>query len=146
MITVFTVTVNAGSIGPCAAWHDGQVTARIGLVLDCAEPDRLAEFWAAALGYQDVGGAGSYRMLLPADGGPGPQVLLQRVPEPKASKLRMHLDIHTPDIEAEAARLAGLGARRLENEAVEEHGSHWVLMADPEGNEFCVCDAGGGAC
>jgi predicted enzyme related to lactoylglutathione lyase len=58
----------------------------------------------------------------------------------------MHLDIHTPDIEAEAARLAGLGARRLENEAVEEHGSHWVLMADPEGNEFCVCDAGGGAC
>ena len=75
-------------------------------MLDCAEPDRLAEFWAAALGYQDVGGAGSYRMLLPADGGPGPQLLLQRVPEPKASKLRMHLDIHTPDIEAEAARVS----------------------------------------
>jgi predicted enzyme related to lactoylglutathione lyase len=59
------------------------------------------------------------------------------------AKNRMHVDLHTPDIEAEAARLVELGATRLAPEPLEEHGSHWVLMADPEGNEFCVCDAGG---
>ena len=84
-------------------------------------------------------------MLLLPDGRPGPKLLLQRVPEPKAGKNRMHLDLHTPDIEAEAARLEGLGARRLEPDAMDEHGSKWVLMADPDGNEFCVCDAGAGA-
>jgi predicted enzyme related to lactoylglutathione lyase len=122
------------------------VPAHIGLVLDCADPDRLATFWAAALGYRDIGAAGSYHLLLPPDGEPGPQLLLQRVPEAKSSKLRMHLDIHTPDIEAEAGRLAALGATRTQADARAEHGSHWVLMQDPEGNEFCVCDAAGGAC
>lgn len=85
-------------------------------------------------------------MLLPPDGDGGPQLLLQQVPEAKTTKLRMHLDIHTPDIEAEAGRLANLGARRASTETMAEHGSHWVLMEDPEGNEFCVCDAAGGAC
>jgi predicted enzyme related to lactoylglutathione lyase len=122
------------------------VTATFGLVLDCADPDRLAAFWAGALGYQDIGAAGSYRLLLPPSGEAGPQLLLQRVPEAKATKLRMHVDIHTPDIEAEATRLADLGARRVQSEALSEHGNSWVLMEDPEGNEFCVCDAGGGAC
>ncbi|MGH9286664.1 MAG: VOC family protein, partial [Acidimicrobiales bacterium] len=76
---------------------------------------------------------------------PGPpKLLLQRVPEAKAVKNRMHLDIETPDIENEAARLEVLGARRLRPEAQSEHGSTWVLMADPEGNEFCVCDGGAG--
>ena len=54
----------------------------------------------------------------------------------------MHVDLHTPDIEAEASRLVELGARRLQPAALEEHGNRWVLMADPEGNEFCVCDGG----
>jgi predicted enzyme related to lactoylglutathione lyase len=128
------------------AWNDGAVTAAIGLVLDCSDPDRLAAFWAPALGYQDVGAAGSYRLLLPPAGEQGPQLLLQQVAEEKNAKLRMHLDIHTPDIEAEAARLADLGAERVQANAVAEHGSSWILMRDPEGNEFCVCDAAGGAC
>ena len=113
----------------------------MGLVLDTQEPTALAPFWAAALGYVVLGEAGNYVLLLP-DGRPGPKLLLQRVPEPKAGKNRMHLDLHTPDIEAEAARLEGLGARRLEPDAMDEHGTKWVLMADPDGNEFCVCDAG----
>ncbi len=117
------------------------MTVRMGLVLDCGEPEALAEFWAAALGYTNVGSAGSYVMLLPADGD-GPQLLLQKVPEPKAGKNRMHFDIHVADIEAEAARLAALGARRVAPDSMEEHGTHWVLMADPEDNEFCVCDSG----
>ena len=54
------------------------MTVRMGLVLDCGEPEALAEFWAAALGYTSVGSAGSYVMLLPAEGD-GPQLLLQKV-------------------------------------------------------------------
>ena len=117
------------------------MTAHMGLVLDCADPETLAEFWAPALGYANVGSAGSYVMLLPAEGD-GPQLLLQRVAEAKAAKNRMHFDIHVVDIEAEADRLAALGARRLQTDSLEEHGTHWFLMADPEGNEFCICDSG----
>ena len=116
-------------------------TAHFGLVLDCADPDRLAEFWAAALGYINVGSAGAYVALYPRQG-TGPKLLLQRVDEPKASKNRMHLDIETPDIHAEADRLAALGAQPVSDGPRSEHASTWILMADPEGNEFCVCDNG----
>jgi predicted enzyme related to lactoylglutathione lyase len=115
----------------------------IGLVLDCRDPARLADFWAAALGYISLGAAGAYVVLLP-DGRPGPKLLLQQVPEPKTVKNRMHLDIDAVDIEAEANRLEALGARRVAADPVHEHGTNWILMADPEGNEFCVCDGGAG--
>ena len=112
-----------------------------GLVLDCADPHHLAQFWSAALGYANVGTAGAYVALYPRQG-TGPKLLLQRVNEPKSTKNRMHLDIETPDIEREAKRLTDLGARRVTDGACCEHGSTWILMADPEGNEFCVCDNG----
>jgi predicted enzyme related to lactoylglutathione lyase len=86
-------------------------------------------------------------MVAPEEEGSGPQLLLQKVPEAKGGKNRMHIDIHVPDIDAEAARLEGLGAKRLETgPARAEFDSHWHLMADPEGNEFCVCDGGGDGC
>jgi|SRR5829696_5494138 len=113
----------------------------MGLVLDCADPQRLAEFWAPALSYVNLGMIGSYALLLP-DARPGPKLLLQHVPEPKTTKNRMHLDIEAPDIEAEAARLEALGAQRVRADHIHEHGTTWILMADPEGNEFCVCDNG----
>jgi predicted enzyme related to lactoylglutathione lyase len=112
-----------------------------GLVLDCADPASLADFWGAALGYVTLGADGNYVLLVAADGSP-PKLLLQRVPEAKTAKNRMHLDIVTPDIHGEATRLEALGARRLTPEAMSEHGSTWVLMEDPEGNEVCVCDGG----
>ena len=115
--------------------------ATIGLVLDCQDPSALAEFWAAALDYVTVGEVGAYVMLLP-DGRPGPKLLLQHVPEAKTVKNRMHLDIDAIDIEAEAARLEVLGARRVQPDQIHEHGTNWILMVDPEGNEFCVCDGG----
>jgi predicted enzyme related to lactoylglutathione lyase len=118
------------------------VTA-FGFVLDCHDPERLGDFWAAALGYVKLGAAGSY-VLLVAEDGQRPKLLLQQVPEPKAAKNRMHLDIETPDIHCEAARLEALGATRVAPEPMSEHGSTWLLMCDPEGNEFCVCDAGAG--
>lgn len=117
------------------------VPAHFGLVLDCADPERLAEFWAPALGYVNLGSAGNYVALFP-EGARGPKLLLQRVSEPKLCKNRMHLDIEVTDIEAEAERLVVLGATRVGDGPCSEHGSNWVLMSDPEGNEFCVCDGG----
>ena len=115
--------------------------SQIGLVLDCADPERLAQFWAPALGYVNLGTAGAYVALVP-NGESGPKLLLQRVAEPKTAKNRMHLDIEVVDIETEAARLVDLGAARVSEGSYREHGSTWILMADPEGNEFCVCDGG----
>jgi len=117
------------------------MAATLGLVLDCADPERLAEFWSAAIGYTTRGVAGNY-VLLVDKAGQQPKLLLQRVDEPKSGKSRMHFDIETPTVDQEAARLESLGARRIVDDAMEEHGNRWVVMADPEGNEFCVCNAG----
>ncbi|MCX4908016.1 VOC family protein [Streptomyces sp. NBC_00878] len=70
--------------------------------------------------------------------GLGRRLLFQRVPEPKTVKNRLHIDVHTGDRqrEAEVARLTGLGAAVLRE--VKEQGGEWVVMEDPEGNEFCV--------
>jgi predicted enzyme related to lactoylglutathione lyase len=116
------------------------MSARVGLVLDCADPERLAEFWSAALGYTTLGAAGSY-VLLVDDAGHGPKLLLQQVPEPKIAKNRMHFDIETADVDGEAERLEHLGATRV-SDPQREHGNRWIVMHDPEGNEFCVCDGG----
>jgi predicted enzyme related to lactoylglutathione lyase len=118
-------------------------TPGMGLVLDCTDPHGLAEFWAPALGYLNLGTAGSYVLLLP-NGKPGPKLLLQQVPEAKTVKNRMHLDIEVADIETEATRLEALGAQRVQDDQLHEHGTNWILMTDPEGNEFCVCDGGSG--
>ena len=120
-----------------------RATARttIGIVLDCADPQRLGEFWAAALRYTVSGGAGSY-VLLEDRSGHQPKLLLQGVPESKTAKNRMHFDIETPSVDEEVSRLQRLGATCVEVAPRAEHGHRWVVMADPEGNEFCVCDGG----
>jgi predicted enzyme related to lactoylglutathione lyase len=114
---------------------------RIGLVLDCVDTDELAKFWAPALGYTIVGGAGAYVMLVPPEP-TRPKLLLQRVPESKSVKNRMHLDIEVDDVEAEVKRLEALGAHRVEGGAMSEFSTAWQVMTDPEGNELCVCDGG----
>ena len=116
------------------------MAAKLGLVLDCADPDKLAEFWSQAIGYTTLGGAGSYVMLVD-EAGQQPKLLLQRVSEPKSGKNRMHFDIETSSVDEEVARLEALGAIRADDARV-EHGTRWVVMHDPEGNEFCVCDGG----
>jgi len=108
------------------------------LVIDCSDLDRSAEFWAAVLGYTagHVTG-GPYRALTPASGA-GIEVLLQRVPDVKRQKNRLHLDLRTPDMAAEVERVRSLGATLLTSEPVVEDGWHWHILADPDGNEFCV--------
>jgi len=82
-------------------------------------------------------------MLRPAEHGAGPELALQRVPEPKLGKNRMHIDLHVEDVDREVARLIALGATRRSGELVEV-GFRWVVLGDPEGNEFCVVGRSGG--
>ena len=135
---------------------------------DCADPARLAEFWAAALGYQVQGpppGFETWPRALEAFGvpperhndasavvdpeGSGPRVFFQRVPEGKQVKNRVHLDVRAAPglagddrmaaLEAEAERLVTLGATRLARfEPAPPMDAGHLVMADPEGNEFCL--------
>jgi predicted enzyme related to lactoylglutathione lyase len=108
------------------------------VVIDCADLDRAARFWAAALGYTDAGGnSATYRSVLPADGF-GVEILLQRTGDAKRGKNRVHLDLRTRDLDTEVSRVVALGATRQTAEPVEEHGWTWHILADPDGNEFCV--------
>lgn len=109
------------------------------LVIDCGDLDRSARFWTAALGYVREGPPGDrYESLIPA-GRRGIEILLQRVPEVKADgKNRLHFDLRTTDLDAETGRVVALGARRLTGEPVTEAGWRWHILADPDGNEFCI--------
>ncbi len=136
------------------------------VTLDCADPAKVGEFWAQVLGYvmeAPPEGFKTWPEALQAWGvpeelwdsayavvdpeGAGSRLFFQRVPEGKQVKNRVHLDVRVSDrsrpaeekeaaILAEVERLEGLGARRLE--WVEEFGSHFQVMQDVEGNEFCL--------
>jgi hypothetical protein len=108
----------------------------IDIVIDCQDPAGLAEFWAASLGYRNIGAEGQNALLLPDDPS-WPPVLLQQVPEPKIGKTRVHLDLRVDDVEAKAAEHEALGARRID--VGQPADATFIPMADPEGNEFCVC-------
>ena len=112
--------------------------ARVDLVLDCAEPSTLAEFWREALDYRDYYTDTNVAVLVPKEG-VTPPLVLQGVPEPRVGKNRMHLDIVVDDIEPEIARLQSLGATRLDAGVQSLGETLWVRMSDPEHNEFCVC-------
>jgi predicted enzyme related to lactoylglutathione lyase len=111
--------------------------ARVELVLDCAAPEELAKFWREVLDYRDYYTDANLAVLVPKEGIASP-LLLQGVPEPKAGKNRMHLDIVVEDIEAEIRRLQALGAHRIDEGVQSFGGTRWVRMSDPEQNEFCV--------
>jgi predicted enzyme related to lactoylglutathione lyase len=114
------------------------VLRELQITIDCADPDRLAEFWATALGYVRHGSQGPYRSIVDP-GGRHPELVFQRVAEPKVGKARIHLDVYVDDIAAEVERLTQLGARSVEGGSFEEESERWRVMTDPEDNEFCVC-------
>jgi catechol 2,3-dioxygenase-like lactoylglutathione lyase family enzyme len=110
------------------------------IVIDCSQLDRSAEFWTGVLGYvRDGVASGRYQSLLPGNG-QGAEILLQQVPEGKHAKNRVHLDLRTREFESEMQRLTSLGARVLTEEPVAESGWRWHILADPDGNEFCVLE------
>jgi catechol 2,3-dioxygenase-like lactoylglutathione lyase family enzyme len=100
------------------------------LVIDCENIEACIHFWTNALGVKVEGRDDVYAYLGTAVG--SLRLFLQKVPEYKASKSRMHIDIETDNIEAEVERLEHFGARRI------HHAERWWVMADPCGNEFCV--------
>jgi predicted enzyme related to lactoylglutathione lyase len=108
------------------------------VAIDCADPQRLAEFWAAALDYRADVQEDPDEVWLEPVGGSGPALMLVRVPDPKVGKNRLHLDLNPDDQDAELRRLLGLGAKRVD---VGQRDVSWIVMADPEGNEFCVLTA-----
>ena len=113
--------------------------ARLDLVLDCAEPQLLEEFWRGALGYRTYYSSDAHVILVPSDDTNASPLVLQQVPEPKAGKNRMHIDLVADDIEPEVDRLIALGAKRV-HDGVQNVGEvRWVTLLDPVGNEFCVC-------
>jgi catechol 2,3-dioxygenase-like lactoylglutathione lyase family enzyme len=111
--------------------------------IDTTDPARLAPFWEAALGWRRTYDTADEVVLEPPEGSPeegvSPDLLLLRVPEEKATKNRLHIDLRPDDQAAEVARLEGLGARRV---SVGQGGDvSWVVLADPDGNELCVLRA-----
>jgi hypothetical protein len=108
----------------------------VDIVIDGHDLELLLDFWAAALGYRKIGVKDQYGLLLPENPA-HPPVILQRVPEPKAVKTRVHFDLRVDDVEAKATELEALGARRIDVGQPADAG--FIPMADPEGNEFCVC-------
>ncbi|PSK65212.1 hypothetical protein B0E53_02842 [Micromonospora sp. MH33] len=143
-------------------------TRTVQITFDCADPAALAAFWATTLGYrlQDPpGGFESWEQALEAMGvpperrndasavvdpaGSGPRLFFQRVPEGKQGKNRVHLDVRAAPglsgdarmaaLEAEAERLVSHGATRLRrHEPAPPLGAGHLVLADPEGNEFCL--------
>lgn len=143
------------------------MTTRIQVTYDCADPGAMAEFWATALGYRlqdpprgfdtweaflaDAGVPesewGAVSAIVDPDGA-RPRIYLQRVPEAKAGKNRLHFDLGVTAgpqqplteridlVTAEVQRLQTIGATKVETR--DENGEFWVVMRDVEGNEFCV--------
>lgn len=109
--------------------------------IDCADATALRAFYCAALGYEPHADTDVYTSSIPGKGATGPKIVFQNVPEAKAVKNRVHLDIVVDDIEAESARWTALGATRVSAEPVCEAGGCWIVMLDPEGNEICLCDS-----
>jgi predicted enzyme related to lactoylglutathione lyase len=108
------------------------------LTIDCSDPSRLAHFWSQALGWAIDFEDDTEVAITPRNSQAGltTDLLFLRVSGSKAVKNRLHLDLRPDDRDAEVARLESLGARRVD---IGQKGDEsWVVMADPEGNEFCV--------
>ena len=104
------------------------------VTIDCSDPAKLSGWWAEQFG-------GTTNELIPGEfialtRPEGPQLGFQRVPDPTPGKNRAHLDFVAEDVDGEVSRLTAAGASEVERHNIGEF--HWVVLADPEGNVFCV--------
>ena len=107
------------------------------VVFDCADATALATFWAGVLSSEvDAGGNGFFATVNRA--ADRPTFMFIQVPEPRTGKNRLHVDLASADWSAELDRLVGLGAKRLAEH--DEYGTHWITLADPEGNVFDLAE------
>lgn len=105
------------------------------LAIDCADPDALAQFWADVLGYRVAPSNDPDEIPIVSPDRHATRILFLRVPEGKTIKNRLHLDLRPDDQQAEVERVLALGARRVD---IGQGQQTWVVLADPEGNEFCI--------
>jgi hypothetical protein len=112
------------------------------VVVDALDPVRLAHWWAEVLGYQVLAEKPD-EVIISAGPGHYPELCFLAVPDPKDGKNRLHFDLTPEDQDAEVERLLDMGARHVD--IGQGRSVNWVVLADPEGNEFCVLPASGGA-
>jgi predicted enzyme related to lactoylglutathione lyase len=115
------------------------------ITVDCHDPLKVAQFWAAALNWE-ITEQNEFEVALELlDGSPEqgriPDLLFLKNPDKKSGKNRLHLDLRPLDQAAEVARLEALGAKQIEIGQSDEPEATWIVMADPEGNEFCILRA-----
>ncbi|MGH9298080.1 MAG: VOC family protein [Acidimicrobiales bacterium] len=110
--------------------------------VDATDPSGLASFWEGVLGWRRTSADDEEVVLEPPEGSPedgvAPDLLFLKVPEAKSVKNRLHIDLRPADQAAEVARVESLGASRVD---IGQGEVTWVVLADPEGNEFCVLKA-----
>jgi len=112
------------------------------VMIDALDPDALAPFWAELLGVEVATRVdeGRFVFLSAAEGAPA--IGLQRVPERKETKNRVHVDLEVEDLDAAVTWVRSHGGSRVADHRLGDF--HWRVMADPEGNEFCLVPASGG--
>ena len=116
------------------------------ITVDAHDPLALAQFWADALGWKIGEGVNDIEVWIERElGDPNktgfPDILFLKVPDSKVVKNRLHLDLRPDDQDAEVARLEKLGAKKIDIGQSTDPDTTWVVMADIEGNEFCVLSA-----
>ena len=109
------------------------------LVLDSVDPEAIAPFWCSLLGVEVVDrlNDGQFIELGTPERG-GVAIILQRVPEAKDGKNRMHVDLEIEDLDEATAEIERLGGRWRDGHTHDSFGFRWRNMADPQGNEFCI--------
>ena len=107
-----------------------------GVTIDCVDPQRVARFWSALLG-REPGLSQAGWVYLGHRGDPQPRLVFQPVPEPKAGKVRIHLDVTVDDVDEAIELVTSLGGRTTDERHNYDEGVV-VVMADPEGHEFCL--------
>lgn len=112
------------------------------ITIDAHDLKKVANFWAAALDWKITYEDDNEVCLELLDGSPEvgriPDILFIKVPDDKVVKNRLHLDLRPDNQAAEVARLESLGAKKIDIGQNEDPDTSWIVMADPEGNEFCV--------
>jgi predicted enzyme related to lactoylglutathione lyase len=126
-------------------WVKEACEMHIELTLDVNDAPTMLAFWGGLLRYSvedearfDEPDRIYWSLVDPT--GRGPRLVIQRVPEPVSAKTRLHVDIHTRDLDTEVLRAVSLGATRVDTEAIVEVGTRWIRLTDPEGNLFCVVE------
>jgi catechol 2,3-dioxygenase-like lactoylglutathione lyase family enzyme len=113
------------------------VTVRVAsVVVNCVDVDRQVDFWRSLLGVDEYHRVDDAFVWLQPQQPNGVKLAFQQVVDPTPGRRRLHLDCSVDDLDAAEVRIRGLGGAHLEDHEVE--GYAWKVMADPEGNEFCI--------